>query len=183
MNLLREIRMIQALRSLCSLRSLGVAVAAASAVACGQAANAELPEPDDIESYYDYEGDLQAEVSGNVALIIVSQPREQLARGGLLWAKVGPYVILFTEETQRLLLDHPGLAGVRVVTRVEGGADVASALLPRDELSSVQWRRALNIAGQARRDGTKRVTLLEDLVRWGEEHTQFEYHPDHTRAR
>lgn len=166
-----------------AVRSVAALVAVVGTVGCGQAANAELPEPEEIERYYDYEGDLQAELSGNVALITVSQPPDQLLRGGSLWAKVGPYVVLFTEETRRLFLDHPGLAGARVVTRVEGGAEVASALLPRDELSAVQWRRALNIAGQARRDGTTRVTLLEDLVRWGEEHTQFEYNPDHTRAR
>jgi hypothetical protein len=48
-------------------------------------------------------------------------------------------------------------------------------LLTRDELSGVLWRRSLNIAGQARRDGTERPALLEDLIRWGEEHTEYEY--------
>jgi hypothetical protein len=88
---------------------------------------------------------------------------------------VGPYIYLFTEETQRLFQDFPGLAGVRVVTRTAGGVAVANAMLRRDELSGVLWRRSLNIAGQARRDGTERPGLLEDLIRWGEEHTEFEY--------
>ena len=39
----------------------------------------------------------------------------------------------------------------------------------------------MNIAGHARRDGTDRVTLLEDLVRWGEHHTTFEYNERYTR--
>lgn len=67
-----------------------------------------------------------------------------------------------------------------MVTKV-GDATVASALLVRGELSDLQWRRALNIAGQARRDGTSRMTLLEDLVRWGEDHTQYEYNDRYTR--
>ena len=150
---------------------------------CRQPADAALPDADAIRAYYDYRGDLEAEVTGNVALITVAQPPDQLRRGGTLWAKVGPYVILFSRETQQLFLDHPGLAGVRVETRDGEGERVATALLPRDELSDIQWRRALNIAGLARRDGTRRVTLLEDLVRWGEEHTEFEYNAEYTRSR
>ena len=60
-------------------------------------------------------------------------------------------------------------------------ATVASALLSRGELSDLLWRRSLNIAGQARRDGTNRMTLLEDLVRWGEDHTEYEYNERYTR--
>lgn len=150
---------------------------------CQQPADAPLPDAETIRAYYDYEGDLDAEVTGNVALVTVSQPPDQLRRGGTLWAKVGPYVILFSRETQQLFLDHPGLAGVRVETRDGEGERVATALLPRDELSDIQWRRALNIAGLARRDGTRQVTRLEDLVRWGEEHAEFEYNPEYTRSR
>ena len=90
------------------------------------------------------------------------------------------YVFLFTEETQRLFADHSGLAAVRVITLV-GDAEVANVLLARDELSDILWRRSLNIAGLARRDGTERVTLLEDLVRWGETHTEYTYNPRYTQ--
>ena len=62
-----------------------------------------LPSPEDIASYYTYGGRLSAEISGNVATVTVSQPASQLRRGGSLWAKVGPYVVLFSEETRRLL--------------------------------------------------------------------------------
>ncbi len=133
-----------------------------------------------MRSRYETAGGVDAEVAGNVATIRVAQDPQQLRRGGALWAKVGPYVFLFSEETRRLFEDFPGLAGVRVVTRV-GGAEVASALLARDELTDVLWRRGLNIAGRARRDGTGRVTLLEDLVDWGESHTEFEYSSRFTR--
>lgn len=133
-----------------------------------------IPTAEQVEAYYDSDLDLGAEVVGNVATIAVSQDPQQIRRGGTLWAKVGPYVFLFTEETHSLFEAFPGLAGVRVVTRV-GGAEVASALLGRDALSDVLWQRGKNIAGRARRDGSSRVTLLEDLVEWGESYTEFEY--------
>ena len=152
-----------------------LAVAAAAALAgCAQPSDLTLPGPDEVEAYYESDAGLSAEINGNVATITVAQDAQQIRRGGSLWAKVGPYVFLFTEETQALFADYPGLAGVRVVTRV-GDAEVASALLARDELTDVLWRRGLNIAGRARRDGSTRVTLLEELVRWGESHTEFEY--------
>ena len=116
---------------------------------------------------------------GNVAVLTVDQDANQLRRGGPLWAKVGPYVFLFSEETRRLLEDFDGLAGVRVTTMV-GRAEVASALLTHSELSDVLWARSLNIAGRARLEGTNRMTLLEDLVDWGEAHTEFTYNEVYT---
>ncbi|MDH3270618.1 MAG: hypothetical protein OEN56_04755 [Gemmatimonadota bacterium] len=133
-----------------------------------------LPTTEEVESYYEYASGLDAEVVGNVAVITVEQSAQQLRRGGRLWAMVGPYIFLFTEETRRLFEDYPGLAAVRVNTRV-GSAQVATALLARDELPDILWRRSLNIAGKARRDGTQQMTLLEDLVEWGEAHTEHEY--------
>jgi hypothetical protein len=60
---------------------------------------------------------------------------------------------------------------------------VATALLARGELTDVLWRRSLNIAGQARRDGTERITLLENLIDWGEDHSEFEYNERYTQRR
>ena len=145
------------------------------AAACVEAPQLTLPSADEVEGYYASETDLSAEINGNVAVVTVVQSANQLRRGGSLWARVGPYIYLFTEETHRLLEDFPGLAAVRVETQTAGGVPVASALLTRDELSGVLWRRSLNIAGQARRDGTERPGLLEDLIRWGEDHTEHEY--------
>jgi len=160
-------------------------VFAAVAVAlggCQDPAELAVPSGAEVTEYYKYEGRLSAEVTGNVATVSVSQDPQLLRRGGSLWAKVGPYVFVFSDETHQLFLDYPGLAGVRVVTTV-GGAQVASALLARETLSDVLWRRSLNIAGKARRDGTERVTLLQDLVRWGEDRTEYEYNPRYTRSR
>lgn len=157
-------------------------VAALPAVgACGESEPLAVPRPEAVNDYYSYGGALEADVSGNVATVTVTQPADQLRRGGTLWAKVGPYVVLFTEETYQLFQDYPGLAGVRVVTRSDGGSEVARALLRRDALTNVLWRRSLNIAGRARRDGTEKVTLIEELIRWGERHTDFEYNPRFTR--
>lgn len=139
-----------------------------------------LPDAEAVESYYDYGGGLAAEIVGNVAVVRVTQSAQQLRRGGTLWAKVGPYIFLFSEETERLFADHSGLAAVRMITLV-GETEVANALLARDELSDVLWRRSLNIAGLARRDGTGQMTLLEDLVRWGESHTEYTYNPRYTQ--
>lgn len=158
----------------------GVAVLLGGALACGGAGDPRLPTAEEVESYYEYASDLEAEIVGNVAVITVEQSAEQLRRGGRLWAKVGPYIFLFTEETRRLFEDFPGLAGVRVVTRV-GSAEVANVLLAHEELSDVLWRRSLNIAGKARRWGTEQMTLLEDLVEWGEAHTEYTYNERFTR--
>ena len=147
----------------------------AALAACGETGELTLPTAEEVRSWYEYSGGLEAEVSGNVAVLTVDQSSRDLRRGGTVWAKVGPYIFLFSEETRTLFEAYPGLAGVRVVTRVAGGSEVASAALARDAMSDVQWRRALNIAGQARRDGTNSLTLLESLIRWGEDHTDFEY--------
>ena len=115
-------------------------------------------------------------VRGNVVEVNVDQPLQQLRRGGALWAKVGPYVYLFTEETETLLRDYPGVSGIRVITRTSRrNTEVARAFLHRDALNEITWKRARNIAGRARVDGTRRPALLEDLIEWGQDHTEFTY--------
>jgi len=151
---------------------------------CEQEQDLTLPTAEQAKSYYESVGDLQdVEINGNVVVVVVRQPAEQLRRGGSLWAKVGPYIYLFSDETQRLFDDFNGLAAVRVITETGNGTTVANALLARDALTDVLWRRSLNIAGQARRDGTERITLIEDLIRWGEDHTEFEYNPRYVPRR
>lgn len=145
----------------------------------------ELPVPttEEASEYYAAVSDVTVEMSGNVAEVTVVQSSTQLRRGGSLWARVGPYIYLFSDATQSLLNDYPGLAAVRVITRTAGGTEVARATLSQGTLNELTWRRALNVAGLARRDGTERVTLLEDLVEWGEDRTEFEYNPRYVRRR
>lgn len=161
-------------------RRFGVTVAVVLfAGACGRKRLA-LPTAKEIESHYTYSGKLTATLNGNVAEVSIVQPTSQVDRGGVLWAKVGPYILLFSDDTQSLFQDYPGLAAVQVVTKLPGGREIARALLQRNELSDILWRRSLNISGKARKSGTKRPALLDDLVRWGEEHTQFQYNPKYT---
>lgn len=160
-------------------RMLSVGVGLLFLVAC-EPGESTLPDADAIVAAYESDRPLSGEIVGNVAVLRVEQSAQQLRRGGALWAKVGPYVFLFSEETRGLFDAWPDLAGVRVTTEVDG-TPVASARLLRGELSDVLWRRSLNIAGRARRDGTDRMTLIEDLVEWGESHTEFEYNERYTR--
>ena len=149
------------------------------AASCGGKADVPVPTAETVESYFQIPAASSVEILGNVAELEVDQSAEQLRRGGSLWAKVGPYVYLFSDATQRLFTEQEGLGGLRVVTRAPGGAEVARATLARARLNEITWPRALNISGRARRDGTSRPAVLEELVDWGEDHTEFEYSPDY----
>ena len=142
-----------------------------------------LPTAEDATAAYQYSGTFEAELSGNVLVLTVVQPYSQLRRGGSIWAKVGPYVLLFTEQTRDLFIGYGGLAAVRVVTTTSSGQEIARATLLRAGLNELTWKRALNIAGIARRDGSTKVPTLEDLIEWGEDHTEFEYDPRYIRRR
>ena len=135
-----------------------------------------LPSAEAVDSLYANHGLAQANVSlsGNVVELRVAQPAAQLERGGSLWARVGPYVYLFTPGTQALFNRYDGVAAVRVIT-TSNGDTVAHALLARDRLNDITWRRALNVLGRALQDGTNRPALLEELVQYGEAHTDFDY--------
>ncbi len=146
------------------------------ALGCEEAPDLALPSASEAEAHYASSSDLSVRVSGNIVEISVAQPLRQVSRGGSLWVKVGPYIYLFTEETETLLQEFPGVSGVRVITKTgRNSSEVARAFLHRETLNEITWRRAKNIAGRARADGTRRPVLLEDLVEWGQEHTEFEY--------
>ncbi len=150
-----------------------------SPLACEESADLSVPTESEAGAHYASSSDLSVRVSGNVVEVTVEQPLRQVRRGGSLWAKVGPYIYLFTDETQSLLRAYPGVSGVRVITRTDGGRnEVARAFLHRDSLNELTWRRARNIAGRARTGGTQRPVLLEQLVKWGQDHTEFGYNKD-----
>jgi hypothetical protein len=138
------------------------------------------PSVTDLEGYYSFpSGDLLLGMSGNVAQVTVTVDPEPYRRGGDLWAKSLPYIFLFSQGTQDAFEQHPGLGGIRVRVLHPTGDVMAEARLARDAMSDRDWREALSIAGQARRDGTERPGTMGRLVRWGEDHTQFEYNPDY----
>ena len=138
-----------------------------------------VPSADEVAQHYTYQaGRLDVEMSGNVAEITVTQPWSQIRRGGSMWARVGPYVFLFSQPTQEVFRTYSGLAAVRVETQTPGGTTIARATLTRDALNDLTWRRSLNISGKARKEGTRRPSFIEDLIRWGEDHVkEFEYNP------
>ena len=143
--------------------------------------NLALPTESEAAAHYAHSSDLTVRVNGNVVELAVQQPIQQVRRGGSLWAKVGPYIYLFSEQTEALLREYPGLSGVRVITHTHDDTEVARAFLHRDSLNELTWRRARNIAGKARMEGTRRPVLLEDLVQWGQDHTEFDYNKEFVR--
>lgn len=138
------------------------------------------PSAEEVATYYArHRGVDSVRMSGNVAVLHVEQPYRQLERGGSLWARVGPYIYLMTPATRAAFEAHPGLAAVRVVTHLPDGAEVARAMLRRDALSGVLWRRTLNILGHALQSGRENPRKLEELTEWSERHTEFRYDPDY----
>ncbi len=169
-------------RGLCALACL-LLLLPFTAACSGEPAELSLPTPEEVAEYYDYRGELEVELSGNVVEVTAVQSSEELRRGGTIWARVGPYIFLFSGGTRDLFGDYPGVAAVRVITRSSGGDEVARAMLRRDELNDLAWRRMLNLAAHARRDGTERPSLLETLIRRGERHTEYRYDPDYVGSR
>jgi len=161
-------------------RWTGMVALSLSALGC-QASVGAVPDAEEAASYYDIPARTEFEVRGNVAEVEVWQSADHLRRGGALWAKVGPYVYLFSEPTRDLFTDYEGLAAVRVVTRDPGAGEIARATLRRDALNDITWKRALNVSGRARLHGGRKLGLLSELVEWGEDHTDFEYNPLYTR--
>jgi hypothetical protein len=142
-------------------------------------ADLTLPPIGEVEQVYDDAG-LDAvgyAYNGNVVEVTVRQPSDQLRRGGSLWARVGPYIYLFTPATQQVFEAWEGIAAIRFITTTPEGEEVARARLARARLNDVRWQRARNILGHALREGTERPVLIEDLVHWGEEHTEYRYNP------
>lgn len=138
------------------------------------------PPVSEVAVYYaQYRGVDSVRMSGNVAVLHVEQPFDQLERGGSLWARVGPFVYLMTPATRAAFTDHEGLAAVRVITHLPSGEEVARAMLRRDALSGIQWRRTLNILGHALQSGQESPRKLEELTEWSEQHTEFRYNPDY----
>lgn len=115
-------------------------------------------------------------ISGNVVEVSTSQARDQLQRGGELWARVGPFIYLFSPATTELFGAYPGLAAVRARTLL-GDAEVARAQLVRDTMRGGDWRQARLLLAQALREGTARPSRLEALVHFGERFTTYDYSP------
>ena len=157
-----------------------VLAATLAAGACDQLLRRELPLPTAEEArafYANASGVTDVELNGNVVEVRVRQPLDQLRRGGSLWARVGPYIYLFTPGTRDLFDEYPGVAAVRVITISPGGTEIARATLLRETMNDILWRRSLSLLSHALHEGTRRPSRLEDLVNWGESHTEYVYNP------
>lgn len=172
-------------RDLSRSRRLRALAAAALAAAVGLSApgceeeteGPELPPSTELEGIY---GD-RAEVSlnGNVVDVRARQPARQLERGGSIWARVGPYIYLFSPQTQEIFEQWPGVAAVRVRTVTDGGGWVAEATLRRDALNAITWKDARRRVARAREQGTEKPGYMEDLVDYGEDRTDHRYNPEY----
>lgn len=140
-----------------------------------------IPTADEAAAFYEqHPGIDTVQVRGNVIEVRVRQPADQLRRGGSLWAKVGPYIYAFSPSTRDVFSAFPGVAAVRVVTLAgRGESEVARVMLRRDALSDIMWQRAHNLLGHALQSGTQQPRRIEELVRWGEQHTEYEYQPEY----
>lgn len=160
---------------------VGLLIAALGGIgACEPEPARELPSEAVLDSVYGER--VEISLNGNVVELAVTQNSDQLSRGGSLWAKAGPYIFLFTPQTQELFGAYDGIGGVRVTTLDANGRLVARALLERSALNSVTWPRAINVAGRARVEGTQRPQTMVKLAEFGEEHTTYEYSQRYVRS-
>jgi hypothetical protein len=160
--------------SLCS-RAFTVAFAgtAIALAACNGSDELRLPADSDLAGLYG-EGPTVS-LNGNVVDIEVYQSGDQLRRGGATWAKVGPFIYLFSPQTKDVFESWSGVGGVRVTTVDGRGRMVARAMLPRSTLNSLTWPRAINLVAKARLEGTQRPSYILDLIEYGEETADYEY--------
>lgn len=160
-------------------RAVVVPLALLAAVACGGTdAGPQLPSESALEDLYGTSR-ATADLNGNVVDVRVRQDPGQIERGGSLWAKVGPYIYLFSPQTQELFARWSGVAAVRVRTLVEGGSWVAEATLRRDALNALTWNDARRVVARARTEGTDKPGYLEDLIDYGEDRTDHRYNPQY----
>lgn len=152
---------------LCALAALS------AACADGDAAEPVLPPADSTAAWFG--GSTEVRHSGNVLEIRGEIDPDFLRRGGRIWARSGPYFYLFNVRVRDLLLEYPDIAAVRAVTLSPDGREVARALLHRNELSVVEWKEALARASLAQTHGTESPRRIEELIRYGEDHTEFSY--------
>lgn len=152
---------------------LVLAASLGSAGCSREAREPVLPPPDSSAAWFG-EG-AEVRLDGRVLEVRGEIDPEFLRRGGTIWERSGPYFYLFNVHVRDLLETYPDLAGVRAITYGPGGRELARAVLRRDALSSVQWNEALARASLAQTQGTARPRRIEELIRYGEDHTEFSY--------
>lgn len=136
-------------------------------------AGMQLPSTDEVAEWYG-EG-TSADFNGNRLEITGPMEDDYIRRGGRLWARSGPYFFLFNVHVRDLMVNYPDIAAVRVTAVTESGEEIAVATLLRDDMNEYRWREALARSSLAQRDGTRNPRLVERLITFGEDHTEFHY--------
>jgi hypothetical protein len=162
--------------------AFGAVVLSVTVSACEFVKDLPIPTDAEVATFYTSPG-IRATVSGNVATVTVIQPAEYLRQGGSLWAKSTPYLYMFSQPTQLLFYQYEGLAGVRIVSQLPSGEEVARVLLRRDALNGITWGHALLVSAKAMQQGTQSPQKLRDLVEYGEARTEFSYNPKYAPSR
>ena len=155
-----------------------VAAAALATLTLGCSGGTEepvMPAAAEVQSLYG--AAVEPEVSGNLVRLRVPMPTG-FERGGTLWARSGPYFYLFTTATRDIFATHPDVAAVEVVAVTEEGEEVARARLLSSTLNGITWPQAIAYASHAQAEGTQRPVLVDRLVRYAEERTEYTYNPE-----
>jgi hypothetical protein len=156
---------------------VGAFLVGGSGACTGSSREWVLPDPTQAAAWFG-EG-TEARIDGNVLEISGTMDPDHLRRGGRIWARSGPFFYLFNVHVQALLREYPDLAAVRARTFTPEGEVVAEAMITRDALNEYRWREALARASQAQQEGTANPRVVERLIQFGEDHSQFRYY---TRA-
>lgn len=150
------------------------ALLAATVGGCGDSEREPvLPEPDSVVGWFGESAD--ARLNGNVLEIRGTVDPEFLRRGGNLWRQASPYFYIFNVKIRDVLTEYPDLAAVRAITVDGSGDEVARATLHSRALNEYEWRDAVALTSLAQREGTESPRRLAALIRFGEEHTEYEY--------
>ena len=155
--------------------SVGAAlVLALAAPGCQPSAHEPvLPSPDSIASFFGAGTDVQ--LQGNVLEIRGRIDPAFLRRGGRIWARSGPYFYLFNVKVRDALKAYPDLAAVRAIAFGPQGRELARATVQRADLTEIEWEHGLKLASRAQTEGTENPRYIEDLIHWGEDHTEHAY--------
>lgn len=156
-------------------RTLIVAALVGITAACGSESPEDWELPDTATAQEWFGEDAKVSFSGNVLELRGTIPAEFLRRGGSLWGQSGPYFYIFNVKVQELLEQYPDIGGVRAIAYSEDGTEVARAMLRRDAISGGQFLHGVRLASRAQAEGTESPRLVQDLIQFGEDFTEFSY--------
>ncbi len=156
-------------------RSLFIAVLVPVIAACGSESPSdwELPDPAKAQEWFGENANVT--LSGNVLELRGTIPADFLRRGGSIWAESGPYFYIFNVKVQELLEQYPDIGGVRAIAYSEDGTELARAMLRRDAIAGGQFLRGVRLASRAQTEGTENPRRVEELIRFGEDFTEYSY--------